>query len=109
MSNIQAIKTRTKTKQAFHTEEVQNQILENLTLEQVLEFIQELSKKTLEKKKAQDLAQQQAVLPPHIRQGIKESLEDYENGEYVVFGADEEFSVDMMIEKFQEKFPNEKI
>ena len=101
MSNIQAIKTRTKTKQAFHTEEVQNQILENLTLEQVLEFIQELSKKTLEKKKAQDLKVQNSTLPPHIRQGGGESLAEIKNGNFVDTMPDEEVSIVNSIQKMK--------
>jgi hypothetical protein len=99
MPNLQAIKT--KTKHVFQTDEVQNQILENLTLEEILEFIQELSKKTLEKKKAQDLAQQQAVLPPHIRQGIKESLAEIKNGNFVDTLPDEEVSIVNSIQKMK--------
>lgn len=85
MPNLQAVKT--KTKQPFQTDKVQNQILENLTLEEVLEFIQELSKKTLEKKKAQDLKVQNTTLPPHIRKGIGESLEAYKKGKFVTLNT----------------------
>jgi len=72
MPTAQILKTKSKTKQ------IQDELLATLSLEEILEFIQELSKKTLARKKSD-----QNILPPHIRQAISESLEDYRKGNYI--------------------------
>ena len=111
MPNLQAIKT--KTKHVFQTDEVQVELLEVVNFLQTLNeeqvnFIlaQYLKNRALEAQNTKK--KKKNTLPPHIKQGIKESLENYKRGEYVVFAADEEFSVDMMMKKFKEKFPNKK-
>jgi len=83
MSTTQVLKTKSKTKQ------IQDELLATLSLEEILEFIQELSKKTLARKKS-DQETGQEVLPPHIRQGISESLEDYRKGNYTTLSSDQE-------------------
>ena len=83
MSTTQVLKTKSKTKQ------IQDELLATLSLEEILEFIQELSKKTLARKKS-DQNTNQEVLPPHIRQGISESLEDYRKGNYTTLSTKEE-------------------
>jgi len=80
--------------------EIEKQLLK-LDIHDLQDFILEISAKLYQKK-------QSKTLPKHIKDGIKESLENYKKGEYVVFGVDEEFSVDMMMKKFKEKFPNKK-
>ena len=105
MSQAQLVKTKTKTKtkQAFQADEVQDELLEVVDFLQTLNedqvnFIlaQYLKNKALEKQKTKS---KKVVLPAHIRQGIKESLENYKNGEYVVFEADEEFNLENVEKK----------
>ena len=40
-------------------------------------------------------------LPKHIKEGIRQSWEDYANGDYVIFEVGEKFSCQKMEEKFQ--------
>jgi polyhydroxyalkanoate synthesis regulator phasin len=79
MSATQILKTKSKTKQ------IQDELLATLSLEEILEFIQELSKKTLARKKSDH-----ETLPPHIKQAIGESLEDYKRGEYTTLSSVQE-------------------
>ena len=55
-----------------------------LPLEEVEDFLLELASKIYHKKS------QQKTLPPHIREGIKESLEEYERGEGTLLETDED-------------------
>ena len=79
------------------------EIAKELTLldEDEVNFIlaEYLKNKAMEKQKTKS---KKVVLPAHIRQGIKESLENYKNGEYVVFGADEEFNLENVEKKLAE-------
>ena len=104
MSTRQPVQT--KAKQDLQTEQIQKQLLENLTLEEILDFIQQLSQKALENNKTQRDPAQKNTLPPHIRQGIKESLEEYEQGNYVVLEPGEEMTMENIRQKFKMKCYN---
>ena len=67
------------------------EIAKELTLldEDEVNFIlaQYLKNKAMEKQKTKT---KKVVLPVHIKQGIKESLENYKNGEYTTLATDDE-------------------
>jgi len=72
--------------------------MSTLELQQIKEQLLVLEWKTLkifvsellEAKKNKQKKSQQKTLPPHIREGIKESLEEYERGEYTTLSTDQE-------------------
>jgi hypothetical protein len=107
MPNLQAIKT--KTKHVFQTDEVQVELLEVVNFLQTLNeeqvnFIlaQYLKNRALEAQNTKK--KKKNTLPPHIKQGIKESLEDYEKGNYVVLEPGEEMTMENIRQKFKMKF-----
>ena len=83
------------------------EIAQELTLldEGEVNFIlaQYLKNKALEKQKNKT---KKPTLPPHIRQGIKEGLEDYKQGRYVVLEPGEEMTMKNIRQKFKMKFGN---
>jgi ribosomal protein L7Ae-like RNA K-turn-binding protein len=73
---------------------IQEELLE-LDIQELEDFILELSSKTYQKK------QQQSHLPDHIREGIRESLEEIEDGKFIDVLPTEDISIIKSIEKMK--------
>ncbi len=67
----------------------------NLTSDDITQFFAEIMDK---------ISPPPKTLPKHIKKGIKESLENYKKGEYVVLEPGEEMTMENIRQKFKIKF-----
>lgn len=76
--------------------EIENNLLNTLNLEDLEILVSDLYQKIKEQK-----IKKKNILPPHIRKGIKESLAEIKNGNFVDTLPDEDVSIVKSIQKIK--------